>query len=293
MSQRRTRTAGDRQTNVIPIRLDASFFFERAVRSLDRCRYDKALKYFRRAVEFEPDNPVNHCNMAGILSEMGRYEESNSILRVILERIDPGMTECYYYLANNYANMERYEDAEEALIRYLETDPHGHYLEEADELLELLHYELNRPPRVNTIKCREHLFTHDKARRLLEAGRFSEAARLLEQLLERQPDFTAARNNLALAYYYMGYLEKSMQLTSQVLEADPGNLHALCNLTIFCRHKGREADLSQLTGLLKRIVPMHPEHTLKLATTLGIVGEHGEAHRLFGRLLRQIGRAHV
>ena len=286
MSQRRTRTAEDRQTNVIPIRLDASFFFERAVQSLDRCRYDKALKYFRRAMEFEPDNPVNHCNMAGILSEMGRYEESNSILRVILERIDPGMTECYYYLANNYANMERYEDAEEALIRYLETDPHGHYLEEADELLELLHYELNRPPRVSTIKCREHLFAHDKARRLLEAGRFSEAARLLEEILERQPDFTSARNNLALAYYYMGYLEKSMQLTSQVLEADPGNLHALCNLAIFCRHKGREVDLAELKGRLKRIAPMHPEHTLKLATTLGIVGEHGEAHRLFGRLLR-------
>jgi tetratricopeptide (TPR) repeat protein len=286
MTQQRTQAAGDRQAKVIPIRLDASFFFERAVQSLDRFRYDRALKYFRRAVEFEPDNPVNHCNMAGILSEMGRYEESNSILRVILERIDPGMTECYYYLANNYANMERYEDAEEALIRYLETDPDGHYLEEADELLELLHYELNRPPRINTIKCRENLFAHDKARGLLEAGRFSEAVRILEEILERQPDFAAARNNLALAYYYMGYLEKAMQLTAQVLEADAGNLHALCNLAIFFRHKGREEDLQELVSRLKRIVPMHPEHALKLATTMGIVGEHAVAHRLFSRLLR-------
>lgn len=287
MSQRNSRAADKRRPKVIPIRLDATFFFERAVQSLDRFHYDKALKYFRRAVEFEPDNPVNHCNMAGILSELGRYEESNSILRTILESIDPGMTECYYYLANNYANMELYEAAEEALVRYLETDPNGHYLEEADELLDLLHYELNRPLRLSTIKSRENLFLHDKARALLEAGRFSEAVRMLEDLLARQPDFLAARNNLGLAYYYLGLFDKAMQAILEVLEADPGNLHALCNLAIFYRHAGREAELAELLDRLKRTVPFHPEHTFKLATTMGIVGEHGEAYRLFRRLLRR------
>ena len=78
------------RAKIIPIQLDAAFFYERAVRSLDRCRYDKALRYFRKAVEYEPDNPVNHCNMAGILSEMGNYEESNNILRRVLDELDPG-----------------------------------------------------------------------------------------------------------------------------------------------------------------------------------------------------------
>src|SRR5690606_8838798 len=140
----------------------------RAVQSLDRYHYDKALKYFRRAVEYEPENPVNHCNMAGILSEMGRYEESNDILRSVLDQIDPAMTECYYYLANNYANMELYEAAEEALVSYLENDEEGQFLEEADELLDLLGYELNRPTKITTIKSKENMFAHDKARELLE-----------------------------------------------------------------------------------------------------------------------------
>lgn len=57
------RVAVDQQTKVI--RFNGTLrFFERAVRSLDRLHYDKALKYFRRAVEYEPENPVNHCNMA-------------------------------------------------------------------------------------------------------------------------------------------------------------------------------------------------------------------------------------
>ena len=107
--------------------MNANFFFDRAVRSLDRFQYDKALKYFRKAVEYEPDNPVNHCNMAGILSETGDYKASNDVLAHVLEQVDPLMTECYFYMANNYANMEQFEKAEEALVTYLEEDPSGQF----------------------------------------------------------------------------------------------------------------------------------------------------------------------
>lgn len=287
MNQRKRKQAvRDRRPKVIPFSLDATFFFERAVQSLDRFHYDKALKYFRRAVEYEPDNPVNHCNMAGILSEMGRYEESNDILRSVLDKIDPAMTECYYYLANNYANMEKYEDAEDALVRYLETDAEGQFLDEADELLDLLHYELNRPTKLSTIKSKENVYAHDKARELLEAGRFAEAVRILEEIIGRQPDFLAARNNLGLAYYYMGLFDKSIQTISEVLEAEPGNLHALCNLAIFYQHSNQAKELGELLALLRKTIPFHPEHVFKLATTLGIVGEHQEAYRHFRRLLR-------
>lgn len=284
--RKRTESNKNRRPKVIPMRLDATFFFERAVQSLDRYHYDKALKYFRRAVEFEPENPVNHCNMAGILSEMGRYEESNRILHSVLDSIDPAMTECYYYLANNYANMEQYEEAEEALVRYLENDPDGHFLEEADELLDLLGYELNRPTKISTIKSRENLYAHDKARELLEAGRFTEAVRILEEIVQRNPDFLAARNNLGLAYYYMGLFDKSIQTILEVLEIEPGNLHALCNLAIFYQHTNREAELNRLLDRLRKTVPLHPEHVFKLATTLGITGDHREAYRHFRRLVR-------
>jgi tetratricopeptide (TPR) repeat protein len=285
MSQRK-RVVNNRRPKVIPMRLDATFFFERAVQSLDRYHYDKALKYFRRAVEYEPENPVNHCNMAGILSEMGRYEESNVILHSVLEQIDPAMTECHYYLANNFANMELYEAAEEALVRYLENDLEGQFLDEADELLDLLNYELNRPTKLVTIKSKENIYAHDKARELLEAGLFSEAVKMLEEIIQRDPEFLAARNNLGLAYYYMGLFEKSVTTITEVLDAEPGNLHALCNLAIFYQHSNQDGPLKALITQLNKTVPFHPEHVFKMATTLGIVGEHREAYRHFRRLLR-------
>lgn len=278
--------ARTKKRNVINVKMDATFFFERAVQSLDRHRYDKALKYFRRAVEFEPDNPVNHCNLAGVLSEMGDYEQSNRILRHIVEHIDPSMTECYFYMANNYASMENYLAAEEALVSYLENDPHGHYLEESEELMELLAYELRRPMQLESIKSREGMFEHDKARALLEEGKFSEAVRILEKLVKKSPDFMAARNNLALAYYYMGLFDKAMTTIGEVLQLEPGNLHALCNLAIFHQHNDDTEKLSELLSALRKTVPLHHDHVFKLATTMGILSEHETAYRLFRRLLK-------
>ncbi|CAH1224664.1 hypothetical protein PAECIP111893_05163 [Paenibacillus plantiphilus] len=280
------RAAASHKTKVIPIQWDATFFFERAVRSLDRYHYDKALKYFGRAVEYEPDNPVNHCNMAGILSEMGDYEESNRILLKIVEDLDPTMTECHFYMANNYANMERYEDAEDSLIRYLQEDSDGQFLDEAEEMMDLLHFELERPTRLAFIKAREGYYEHDRARAMLEEGKFVEAVKLLEGIVEKNGEFLAARNNLALAYYYMGMFEKAMTTIQEVLDREPGNLHALCNLAIFYQHEGNTEALEPLVALLCKTIPFHQEHVFKLATTMGILGEHREAHRHFVRLLK-------
>lgn len=274
------------RSKVLPISMDAGFFFERAVSSLDRFHYDKALKYFRKAVEYEPDNPVNHCNMAGILSEMGDYEASNDALSVILEKIDPAMTECYFYMANNYANMDMFEEAENALITYLEEDPNGQFLAEAEEMMELLQYELERPAKVTKIKSLAGVLEHDRARDLLEQGKFTEAVKLLESIVEDQPDFWAARNNLALGYYYMGQCSKAIETIYGVLEQEPGNLHALCNLAILYQHEGETALLQELEHKLRKIIPFHQEHLFKIATTMGVLGSHDVAYRHFRRLLK-------
>lgn len=278
--------AEDLHHKVIPIHMDANFFFERAVRSLDRLQYDKALKYFRKAVEYEPENPVNHCNMAGILSEMGDYEGSNAVLTDILEHVDATMTECYFYMANNYANMDDFEEAERVLIKYLEDDPAGQFLEEAEEMMELFQYELERPVKLSRIRSREGMVEHEEARALMEEGEFSQAAELLERIVEEHPDFLAARNNLALAYYYMGLFRKAKATIGDVLELEQGNIHGLCNLAIFYQHEGDTTSLNPLIELLEITVPFHQEHVFKLATTMGILGRHEAAYRHFRRLLK-------
>lgn len=272
---------------VVTLRLDAGFFFERAVKMLDRRQYDKALKYFRLASEKEPDNPVNHCNLAGLLSEMGNYQESNEILEMVLREIDPSMVECLFYMANNAANMDEFELAEDYLLEYLGRAPEGEYVEEAEDLLTMISHELGRPPReVIPYFPEEHVQRHEVARQHLEDGRFLQATEILKELVEEYPSFLPARNNLALAYYYMGQMDLSLQTILQVLEVEENNLHALCNLAVLSSHMGRKEEYYKIIDMLRKLIPLQKDQTYKLATTMGILGEHEVAYQLFSRIAR-------
>lgn len=271
---------------VVSLRLDAKFYFERAIQSLERHRYDKALKYFRFSIEKEPENPVNYCNLAGLLSELGRFEESNRVLETVLSEIDPEFHECLFYMANNDAYMGYFELAENRLLEYMERQPHGEYVEEAEEMLYLLSYELGRPPKELPEPLPEYMKEHDKARKRLEEGQFSQAAKLLQKIVESYPDFWPAYNNLSLAYYYMGQIEDAVKLAKQVLAKEPGNLHAQCNLALLAHDSGDTAIYESLIGQLKKLIPLNQDHLHKLATTLGVLGEHEVAYQLFIKLFR-------
>ncbi|WGU93155.1 tetratricopeptide repeat protein [Paenibacillus dendritiformis] len=319
----------DTHGNVVMFPVDAAAYSDRAVKLLDRLQYDKALRYFRRAVECEPGDAIHQCNLAGALAETGRFEESNLILRHIVNELDPSMSECYYYMANNFAYLECYQEAEAALDIYLALDPQGAYGSEALEMKELLHDEMNRPgaypgarPPANAAAFEEAArglkeaaaalnqaaesegsgepanppgqareaqsgqeAEHQEARRMMEEGRFVEAGRILERLLQADPDDLPARNNLALAYYYMGFFKESREMLHQVLALDPGHMHALCNLAIFERQAGRTEQERELIERLAKLQPFHREPAFKLANTLGILGRHEEAYRHLRRLL--------
>lgn len=280
---------GKRQpNNVIPFQVDAAFYFERAVHYLDRHDLQSALKYFYKAAELEPDNPVNHCNLAGVLSELGDFEESNRILEDILKNIDPDMVECYFYMANNYANMGQYDLAEEHVTRYLELDPQGEFAPDAQEMMQILVQEFGggKIAQEREEQREEERKEHDLARLLLEEGKFLEATEYLQKAIEQQPDSTAPRNNLSLAYYYLGNLDKAVDAAQEVLDRDSSNVHALCNLAVFYQHLGQKEQLQQILHGLRKLYPIYPDHSYKLATTMGILGEHTTAYRLFRQLLR-------
>ncbi len=277
-----------KQSNkIVPLQMNAKFFSERALKSLHKNNYDKALRYFRRAVEYEPDNPINYCNLAGVLSEIGYFKESNEVLQTVIEEIAPGMHECYYYMANNSANMGELEESEAYILRYLNEAPEGEFVEEAEELLDYICQELQRPPRMPESPFGFRLFSdHDKARRMLEEGRFVEASQVLERIVQEFPDFLPAQNNLSLAYYYTGQFEKALETSLQVLKKDAFNIHALCNLAVFYSNHGERRKVREIVKRLQNVVPLHFDQIYKLATTMGILGEHATAYRLFCKLLK-------
>ncbi len=285
------RKTEEAERKVIRLQMDANFFFERAVRSLDRHRYDKALMYFQKAVEYEPGNPVNHCNLAGILSEMGRYEASNKTLQHIIEHVDPALSECHFYMANNYANMEQFAEAERELLIYMEKEPTGEFIAEANEMMDVVQLERARSgqPRLEDVEETDSsaVEAREQGRVLLEEGNVLEACHWFRQALAEDPNDDATRNNLAVALSHLGELEQAASEVEEVLRRDPHNLHGLCNQALILQQQGQHSRLLQEITVLRQVHPMHNEHVLKLAITLAMLGQHDVAYVHFVRLIRQ------
>ncbi len=66
----------------------------------------------------------------------------------------------------------------------------------------------------------EVFFLQEKARRLMESGDFKTAVELLESIIVDYPEFWAAYNNLALAYFYIGENEQASELLHEVLRTE-------------------------------------------------------------------------
>lgn len=98
-------------------------------------KLSKALLFFNKAIELDPDNAVNHYNLACLLSKTDRLEEANSIFKHILCHLDPELTECYFLMAVNYGLLEEMENARKHLLKYIELSPDGAMAEEARELV--------------------------------------------------------------------------------------------------------------------------------------------------------------
>lgn len=123
------------KSNIIPFRRDAKFYFRLSVKYADRHMYSVAYKYLSKAVEMEPGNPDYQFNLAGILAELKDYRKSNSILKNIIENIDPSLTECYFGMGCNYFDMGNIKLAIKYFKKYLASDPMGYFYEEAENAL--------------------------------------------------------------------------------------------------------------------------------------------------------------
>lgn len=268
-----------KRDNVIAVSFNPEFFFERGIRCLHRQDLAKAYKYFKRCVEWSPRETKYLIHLAAVYTEMGDFDSSNQLLSEVVHKLDEREVDCYYYMAHNYAHMGDFDLAEQYALLYLQESENGFYAEEAEDLLDLICYELDRTPRELDQENRL-IGKHEKARACLEQGKFHEASKLFQEMIEEYPHFLAARNNLSLAYYYMGQFDQALNVLEEILEIDATNLHALCNLAVFLKHRGEEQYLKTLVQGLKKIHPLHMDHRHKLATTLGILGEDERAYEM-------------
>lgn len=239
---------------------------------MDQERMDKAYKFLKRAAELSPDDALILMQLGIMEMELQHYELAYELLQSAYS-LEPNESEIVFFLAEASGSIGMMSDAKKFAELYIEMEPEGMYVEEAEEILDFLSSEVDIPIEEEEYDTQEMLM-QEKARRFMEKGEFPQAIELLEELIERKPDFWSAFNNLALAYFYVGEAEDAKALLHQVLRENKGNLHAICNLAVMAYYEKNQEELQAILEVLKKIQPYAWEHRYKLGATLALIGEY-------------------
>ncbi|WP_306009896.1 lipopolysaccharide assembly protein LapB [Bacillus sp. MMSF_3328] len=259
------------------------YYFSKGIKSFHRRDFHKASKYLQRAMQLEPGEPMIACQLAIVYTELNEYQKSNKLLHLVLEELDEEMAECHYFLANNYAHLGFFKDAYQHANTYLELEPDGEFIEDTEDLLELLTLEAEDLD--EELYEQDDLITkQEQARELLESGHFPKAVEILSTVIEDYPEYWSAYNNLALAHFYLGEVNKANDILDEVLVRNQGNLHALCNKLVFAYYQHDLEEVKALIETLKKIQPLLIDHQFKLGATFALVGEYEPAYKWLRKL---------
>jgi Tfp pilus assembly protein PilF len=275
-----------KKAQVVPFLQDGQYYYNKGLKAYREQNYQKASKYLQKAVELQPKDSRMLSQLATIYTDMGKYSQSNELLSYILDEVDKELTECHYFMANNYAHLGLFQEAYKCATEYANKEPYGEFIEENEDLIDLITIEddgdepfLKDPD--------DLILKQDAAKTLLENSQFEEAILLLEEIVVEYPEFWSAHNNLSLAYFYVGEVDKAKEYLQTVLQRNPGNLHAYCNLLVFYYYERQDEKVEELAKTLSTVHPLLYEHRYKLGATFALVGYYPLAYKWLRSLYKQ------
>ncbi|HJF32385.1 MAG TPA: tetratricopeptide repeat protein [Sporosarcina psychrophila] len=254
---------------------DGEFYYNKAIQAMQRDRFEDAQRYLKRATELSPEDPKILMEYGVLVMEEGRFEDAHELL-MTANALAPAEEEIIFYLAEVHAHLGMLRDAKMYAEKYVLLDPDGPFADDSMEIIDFAEQEESFND--DEMPDGEVYFLQEKARRLMESGDFKAAVELLEAIIVDYPDFWAAYNNLALAYFYIGENGRASELLHDVLARNKGNIHALCNLAVFYYYEKKEEELESLLALLVKIKPYQIENRYKLGATFALIGRHKEAY---------------
>ncbi|HEX8000674.1 MAG TPA: tetratricopeptide repeat protein [Pyrinomonadaceae bacterium] len=180
-------------------RATAERFYMQGLGFLSRDDCEKALPYFKRAVDSDPTYAeawaqTGFCN--GIL---GRHEEALKASRQAI-RLRPDSAESYVNIGSAYAYLGQYKESAEAYRQALRLEPDNYEV----------HYALG--------------LTYNKM------GRADDELQSYKQAIRLKPDYAAAYERLGLAYMRMNRHTEAVAAFKQLVMLKPGDAAAYDNL---------------------------------------------------------------
>lgn len=274
-----------KKSNIITFERGPEFYFDLGYKKIQKGNLKSALRYIEKAVKLKPNDSFLQFNYAGLLAELGNVDLSTEILLHIVNELDPDYEECYFGLGCNYLQSQKIKKSVEYFTKYLEKDPEGEFSEEAEDLLEMLNMIKDANNNMDDEELEKIYQIEEEAINHLEQREYKQAAEKFVQVVELLPNAVPARNNLSLAYYYLGETQKAIELAMEVLSYEEHNIHANCNIALFYKKLELQSWVDKQSKVIKKLNTENPEYLYKIADTLGSLGEHKGAYKIYKKLM--------
>lgn len=147
-------------------------------------------------------------------------------------------------------------------------------------------------PQENLVRLRKTLAEFNRGAALMEQYKYPEAAKAFEQVLEAEPEWTAARFNLGLAYFNMHgmqsaqtNLQSAREAFEKVLAADPGHLHARYCLGLYYQYLGESEKALEQFEQVYKADGEDPHVCYKYAEALIDVGRYEDGTKVLEKVV--------
>lgn len=264
-----------RAGQLIPFMQDGSYFYKKGIEAYENKEIPRAIHLIKRAIQAEPAEPVFLCQLAIVLAEEGDYEGSNEWLYKIKNEVDPEMSECYFFLANNQVYTGEFKKAKENLDIYFELDQTGDFREDAEALLYLIDVELGID---QSQSDGTNPFTSALTMRLHE-GQYSQAEELARKMIAEKPESWHTYALLAEALWRQGNMKEAKQILKDLLMKEEADFTARCQFTIFL-YETNDKEAASWINKLKKLYPINRWERYAAGRALYFVKEFDAAYLL-------------
>jgi len=217
---------------------------ELAVNAMRQGQHYQAEAICREHLQEEPSSVHHHRILSHALIKTQRLDEAVKALEFALS-FAPDFAGFHEDMGSALAILERYQDAKLAFERALEIDP---TLVSARKKLAKVLIELGLNMEADEV-FRERLDRDDASREVTigaehwQAGRYSEAQKVLTAAVRKYPENVDAMRFLALVYHDQGIrMLDAEALLRRAVEMAPDYVQALHNLGVICRDNNKWQD---------------------------------------------------
>lgn len=252
---------------------------EEASDLLERRHPKEALEILEELAKHYPNQPDVLGLMVNIYHDL---KDDRGYLHAILalHRLTPNRAEVKLGLAGGYLANGHPALAYHTFQEFLKKWPNheqaagvAKLLPNLDKVLEEALADLNLSPALSPESKLDFASKHEEAQVLMEAGEFERGKRLAEALLKQYPQFAPALNNLSLIQWLEGNLPAAIETSQKILEQDPGNTHALSNLTRFLFMQGKTGQARQVAARLHASRAPASQSWIKKIEALSFIGD--------------------